>query len=66
MVPNAVFDAELKTLWKGFTQQTIQQKLWAALAPRNPTATRLAEQADNESESNLNVDVDKEDNDSDI
>jgi hypothetical protein len=66
MGPNAGFDAKLKTLWKGFTRQTIQQKLRTAPAPRNPMATRPSEQADDESESNVNVNVDEEDGDSDI
>jgi hypothetical protein len=46
MGPDAVFDAELKTLWKGFTRQTIQQKLWAAPAPRNPTPADVESNSD--------------------
>ncbi len=47
MGPSLVFEAELRTLWKGFTRQTIQRKL---RAPRNQTDVESDIEVENDEE----------------
>jgi hypothetical protein len=64
MGPSAEFEAELRTLWKGFTRQTIQRKL---RAPRMPTApTGEAVDAGIESEEEIDDENDDDGADSDV
>jgi hypothetical protein len=47
MEPSVEFETELKTLWKGFTRQTIQRKL---RDPRIPTDVERDVELENEEE----------------
>jgi hypothetical protein len=63
MGPNAEFESELRTLCKGFTQQTIQQKQQAPRIPTTPAGEAVDAGIESKEESNDENDDDGADSD---